>query len=137
MPRIDSEARRQPLNIRTTVPIRQKLEALARANGQTLTQEIESLIEKAAEQNEVFGGPELRRVAYAMATAFALSGQRSAGPDVPPREWLHSPTAGITAMAAVVDTLTVLLGLDEQAIRQAINVIAGRLETRIATEIKR
>ena len=42
-----SEVKRHPLNVRTTKKTREWLEAMAKASGRSLTQELEFLIERA------------------------------------------------------------------------------------------
>jgi hypothetical protein len=108
-----------------------RLKKEAGENGHSLAQECETRLERSLDADDTFGGPELRRIAYAMATAFAIAGQYSAGRDVPVREWLHT-VAGITAMVAVVDTLAQILDLDEHGSELAAGQIRGQLITRLA-----
>jgi hypothetical protein len=69
----------------------------------------------------------------AMASAFTLSGQYSAGPAVPPKEWLRDPAACIDAMAGVVGTLIVLLRLNDEEAVCAIDGVKGQIVTRTVT----
>jgi hypothetical protein len=123
--------RRYPLNMRTTKQVRAQLEAAARASGRSLVQEVEHRITRSMAEDQAFGGPELRQVAYLMATSFAISGQYSAGADVPPKEWLRSP-ARLTAIASVVDSLVGALGLSDDEADLLLGAIRGRIATRIA-----
>ena len=54
--------------------------------------EIIHRLETSFNEEAGFGGPELRRVAYMMANAFAHNAQLSAG-DKPPSEWLRDASA--------------------------------------------
>jgi hypothetical protein len=99
------EARRYPLNMRIASSLRTQLKRAADANGRSLTQQIEHLIERDADQSELLGGPEGRRAVYAMGTAFLTAGQFSAGQGVPVREWLENPTACVTGIVGAVTAL--------------------------------
>jgi hypothetical protein len=123
--------KRYPMNLRTTYEVRQKLETAARMSGRSLMAEAEHRVQQSIDQDDVFGGPELRRIAYAMATGFALTGQFSAGPDVPAKEWLRGPAA-ITATAAAVDAVIHALPFDDDALRLLGEVLVGRIASRRA-----
>jgi hypothetical protein len=132
----NSEAgRRYPLNMRTTAALRAKIDAAANASGRSRLQEIEARVERSFEQDELFGGPEGRRVVHEMGLAFLLAGQFSAGPDVPPKEWLRDTTTCTAAIASVLDTLVrTLPGFDDaDALRRLGDTIAGRLAGRWAS----
>jgi hypothetical protein len=126
------EVRRTPLNMRTTQATRARLEATARANGRSLTEQVEHLIERSTEQEDLFGGPEGRRVVYEMGTAFLLGGQFSAGPDVPVKEWLRDTGACSSALASAVDALARTLPAfnNDDALRLLLQAIISRIESR-------
>jgi hypothetical protein len=126
------DLRNEPLNLRTTTALRTKIDNAVAASGRSRLQEIEQRLEDTFRQDELFGGPELRRVAYAMATAFALAGKYSAGPDVPAKDWLRDPTTCTTAVAGVVDVLIRTLPFDADALRLLNEAITGRLGSRWA-----
>jgi hypothetical protein len=130
-----AEKRRYALNTHTKPQLRRQLEEVARTNGRSLTSEVEHRLEQSVTHDDAFGGPELRRVAYAMAAAFSLAGLHSAGPDVPPKDWLRDPSACIAAISAVVDTLVVLTGLNDEHAKLATEAIKGRVLSRIASRI--
>jgi hypothetical protein len=117
--------------MRTTFEVRSKLETAAHASGRSLVQEVEHRVTRSLLEDDAFGGAELRPIAYLMASSFTLSGQWSAGPDVPPKEWLRSP-ARLTAITSVVDALIEALGVSDDEARLIIESIRGRVATRIA-----
>ena len=61
-------------------------------------------IERALSEEDAFGGPELRRIAILMATAFAMGGRASA-PGEEPEQWLKNPAAYANAMGGVLQAL--------------------------------
>lgn len=133
MPR-EALARRRQLNMRVTELTRTKLEVIAGGNGRSITQEVEHLIDQAADQHEQLGGPAGRRVVYAMGSSLLIAGQFSAGEGVPVERWLQDRAVVITAIASAVDALTRTLPClgDDDALRQLTAAIHGRLATRAA-----
>jgi hypothetical protein len=129
---ISEAGRRYPLNMRTTAALRAKLDAAKAASGRSLLQEVERRVERSFEQDELFGGPEGRRVVYEMGTAFLLAGQFSAGSDVPVREWLRDSAVCATALASAVDALARTLPAfdNDDALKLLVNAIIGRLAGR-------
>jgi hypothetical protein len=122
--------KRYPMNLRTTFDVRQKLEAACQLSGRSLSAEVEHRVEQSIRQDDVFGGPELRRVAYTMATAFAVAGQHSAGRDVPFKDW--GPASCMTAITSVVVALAKLTHLSDVELGDLVRRIADALATAIA-----
>jgi hypothetical protein len=121
--------RRYPLNMRTTKALRDKLDQAKSASGRSLLQEVEHRVENSFRMDELFGGAEMRRVVFLMAAA-VQAGQHSAGPDVPPKEWLQQPAATITAIANVVHVLaSTLTPFRDHA---ALNLLDQAIQSRIA-----
>jgi hypothetical protein len=125
-------AKRYQMNMRVTRALQDKLKATADVSGRSVAGEAEYRLEQSLDRDDVFGGPGLRRVAYAMATAFALGGQYSAGRDVPPEEWLRNPTTCTTAICNVVDALIRALPFDDDALHHLDRALASRIATRRA-----
>jgi hypothetical protein len=125
------QGKRCALSMRMTEGVRDGLERAADIAGRSLSAEVELRLEQSIRLDDIFGGPELRRIAYTMATAFALSGQYSAGPDVPPKEWLRG-AAAITATRAVVDALMRALPFDDEALDRLGQNLVGAVASRRA-----
>ena len=123
---------RHPLNLRTTAAVHAELTAAALANGRSLTKEAQERVEQSLTLDRRLGGPELRKIAYVMASAFGVAGQLSAGSGVPSQEWLGNPAAVGTAIASVVDALVEHLELGDHELDQVREAIASRLLTRRA-----
>jgi hypothetical protein len=119
--------KRYPMNLRTTFDVRQKLETAAKFSGRSLSAEVEHRVEESIRQDDVFGGPGLRRVAYTRATAFAGAGQHSAGRGVPFKDW--SSANCITAVASVVVALAKLTHLSDADLENLGLQINGQLAT--------
>jgi hypothetical protein len=113
------------MNLRTTFELRQKLETAAMVSGRSLSAETEHRVEQSIAQDDLLGGPELRRIAYAMISAFAIAGQHSAGRDVAFKDW--SPADCTTAIASVVVTLAKLTHLDDADLGRLVEHIKGQL----------
>jgi hypothetical protein len=122
-------AKRYPLGLRTTLEMRQGLEAAARESGRSLSAEVENRLEKSLNYDEVFGGRELRRAAFAMATSFAIGGQYSAGEGVPFEKWDEGTR--ISAIANVVISLIKFCTLSDQAAKLLIAHLRGQIESLI------
>lgn len=126
------DGKRYPLNMRTTKETRERLEAAALANGRSMAQEVEVRLERSFAEEQGFGGPEMRRLAYLMATAFATAGQlRAAGK----AQWIDDPSCYRAGLSGVVDAL--LIGLPNATAEDMALVIEdlkGRLLSRIARE---
>ena len=126
------DGKRYPLNMRTTKETRERLEAAALANGRSMAQEVEVRLERSFSEERGFGGPEMRRLAYLMATAFATAGQlRAAGKT----QWIADQSCFRAGLTGVVDAL--LIGLPDATAEDMALVIEdlkGRLLSRIARE---
>jgi Arc-like DNA binding domain len=124
--------KRHPLNMRTTKEIRDRLEAAAVANGRSLAQEVEARLERSFAEESGFGGPEMRRVAYLMAAAFATAGTLSASGKP---GWVRDRDAYRAGLIGVLDAL--LIGLPDATPHDAaliIEALNGRLLSRLANE---
>ena len=113
------------INLRATELVRQKLDAARQAQRPLALGRSHHRVEQSIDQDDVLGGPELRRIAYAMATTFALAGQYSAGPGVPFKDW--SPASRITAITSVVETLAQASHLSDPDLRLLHSHIGGQL----------
>lgn len=124
--------KRYPLNMRTTKETRERLEAAASANGRSLAQEVEVRLERSFAEEHGFGGPDMRRLAYLMATAFATAGQLRAGskPD-----WISDRDCYRAGLFGAVDALLIgLPGATAEEVAREIEGLKGRLLSRIARE---
>lgn len=125
--------KRHPLNMRTTKETREKLESAAAANGRSLAQEVEVRLERSFAEDEGFGGPEMRQLAYLMTASFAVAGQRGAA-DKP--DWITDPYNYSAGVAGVLDAL--LIGFPKgEGKALAIEHVVGRLLTRLKQEKER
>jgi hypothetical protein len=123
----EREGKRRALSMRMTEAAYHRLERAADINGRSLSAEVELRLEQSIEQDNAFGGPALRRIAYQMATSFAVAGQYSAGPNVPFEEW--PMTSYITAITSVVVTLAKLRHLDDADLDGLFQSFVGQLST--------
>ena len=124
--------KRVSLGLKVTAETKQRLDEEARRHGRTQSQQAELMIERSFVEEAAFGGPEMRRVALLMATAFATAGQHSAGgaPD-----WANDRDAYRAGLIGVVDAL--LIGLPDATAEDAARIIEslkGRLLTRLVRE---
>lgn len=126
------DAKRHPLNMRTTKAVRDKLEAAAGANGRSLAQEVEARLERSFQEEAGFGGPEMRRLVFLMAAAFATAARaRSGGKDT----WLDDPICYRAGMFGVFDALLVgLPGATVEDMTLEIEGLKSKLLTRLAQE---
>jgi hypothetical protein len=114
---------RVSLGLKVTPEIKQRLDQEARKNGRTQSQQAEVMIERAFTEQAALGGPEMQRMAYLMASAFAVSGRHSAAgkPD-----WIDDTGHYGAASAGVIDAL--LIGRTDEAL--LIEALLSRLLTR-------
>jgi TraY domain len=117
MPRTTKGAdggKRYPLNMRTTRETRERLEAAAIASGRSLVQEVEFRLERSFVQENALGGPEMMRLAFQMAAAFAVETQGE--------DWAADLAAYARGTTAVIRALIrgVPAGSDQRLARQAI-----------------
>ena len=115
---------RVSLGLKVTPRIKTKLDAAARSSGRTQSQEAERLLEQSFSEEDAFGGPEIRQIAYLMASAFAINGNASAC-GKPPKEWLQDPGHYGTAVIAVVDAL--MIGRPEEFKKRLISMLGSKL----------
>jgi hypothetical protein len=124
--------KRHPLNMRTTKETRERLEAAASTNGRSLAQEVEVRLERSFTEEGALGGPDMRRLAYLMISAFATAGRLSAAGK---EHWIDDPMCYRAGLVGVVDAL--LIGLPDATLEDVailIESLKGRLLTRIARE---
>lgn len=78
----ETAGKRYPLNMRTTLETRQRLERAARASGRSLVQEVEYRLDKSFSdedwQKRIFGGLKARPATERMVAAFLSEGQMAA-----------------------------------------------------------
>src|SRR5687768_5851911 len=96
---------RVSLGLRVTAKMKTRLDAAAAKNGRSQSQEAEFMLEQAFAQEDAFGGPDLKRYALLMATAFSMGGNRQAGPRIEIADWQHDQQAYAAAAAAVMFSL--------------------------------
>lgn len=128
------------LKVRMKEPLRRQIEHAAKDRGISMNAEAVSRLERSFDAanlvreavDHALGGPDLRGMALSMITAFASAGQRSAGADVPPRQWMQQPDAYRAAVVGVLDALLKEMpeASDEQTALM-IESLKGRLLTRI------
>jgi hypothetical protein len=132
MPRTTrADGKRHPLNMRTTLETRQRLETAAAANGRSLAQEVEARLERSFLEEAALGGPEMVRLAYLMTTAFATAANRVANgsPD-----WANDPAAYRAGLTAVVDAL--LIGMPD-ATAEDMGLLIEALKSRLLSRVAR
>jgi hypothetical protein len=99
---------RYPLNLRMNAALHDQLEAATKTSGRSLTQEATGRLARSFEQDAVFGDPEVRRSAIAMAVAFELAGRWHS--DGKPG-WTRNRDAYRAAMFGAIDAL--LIGMPD------------------------
>jgi hypothetical protein len=117
--------KRHPLNMRTTKETRDRLEAVAIANGRSMAQEVEARLERSFQQEAVLGGPEMARVTFLMAANFAVAAGDSG--------WTGDPIKYGNGVAAVLDALLREFPNGPEK-RLAVEAIASRVLSRLAQE---
>jgi hypothetical protein len=86
------------------------------------------MIERAFAQEAAFGGAEMTRLVYLMASSFAVAGERDA---VGKPDWLTDPITYSNGVSAVLDAL--LIGLPNGPGKAlALEAIVSRLLSRLA-----
>lgn len=129
-PKAPTPGKRVALGLKVTSEIKQRLDEEARKSGRTQSQQAELMIERSFAEERGFGSPEMRRLAYLMATAFAAAGQRDAAGK---SDWIADPYTYSAGVAGVLDAL--LIGFpngEDKAL--ALEALVGRLLSRIACE---
>jgi hypothetical protein len=110
--------------------LKSKVEQSAAAQQRSISEEIEARLERSFTTEAGFGGPEMTRLAYLMASSFAVAGQRDAAGK---SDWIADPRTYGNGVAAVLDAL--LIGFpngEEKAL--ALKALIGRLLSRIERE---
>jgi TraY domain len=132
MPRTTrGDGKRHPLNMRTTLETRQRLEAAAAANGRSLAQEVEARLERSFVEEAALGGPEMVRLAYLMTTAFATAASRAASGNP---DWASDPDAYRAGLTGVVDAL--LIGMPDATVEN-IGLLIEDLKSRLLSRVAR
>jgi Arc-like DNA binding domain len=104
-PRVPDKARkRNNVTIRMRDELKSKIEQNATAHQRSISEEIETRLERSFVEETAFGGPEMRRMAYLMGSAFAVAGQHSAAGEP---DWLDEPAHYAAAGAGVIDALLI------------------------------
>jgi hypothetical protein len=122
--------KRVALGLKVTSEIKQRLDEEARKSGRTQSQQAELMIERSFAEEGAFGGPEMRQMAYLMAAAFAIAGQRDAAGKA---AWIADPYAYGAGVAGVLDALLIGFPNGEDKARQ-LEALVGRLLSRLARE---
>ena len=94
--------KRVALGLKVTSEIKQRLDEEARKSGRTQSQQAELMLERSFTQEDAFGGAATRQIAYLMAAAFAIAGQRAADGKA---DWTADLPAFVAGAAGVLDTL--------------------------------
>ena len=110
MPRtISGDAKRHPLNMRTTAEMREKLEAAAVASGRSLAQEVEYRLNASFADEGAFPHQDLKFWAYYMTNIFHQRGSFEASmrghPDMTISEWMADPLIYQSAMFEVIRSM--------------------------------
>jgi len=127
-PKAATPGKRVSLGLKVTPEIKQRLDEEARKHGRTQSQQAELMIERAFAQEAAFGGAEMTRLVYLMASSFAVAGQRDA---VGKPDWLTDPITYSNGVSAVLDAL--LIGLPNGPGKAlALDAIVSRLLSRLA-----
>jgi predicted transcriptional regulator len=131
-PKPPTPGTRVALGLKVTPEIKRRLDQAARKSGRTQSQQAELMIERSFAEEDGFGGPEMRRLAYLMTAAFATAGRLRAGGKP---NWIEDSGCYRAGMFGVIDAL--LIGLPDataEEIAAEIEGLKGRLLTRIARE---
>jgi hypothetical protein len=101
--------KRYAVGIRTTKEIKELLQHAADSAGRSLAAEIEARLTRLAVEEEVLGGPEMRKMMIQMISAFHHAGQAGAArlghPEWEPPEWIKDPEIFLAAMRGVALSL--------------------------------
>jgi hypothetical protein len=118
------------VKLRLATSLVAKLEASAKRSGVSFNHEAVQRIAKSYAEENAFGGEEGRRVIYAIATAFIMTGTRAAG-GRKPSAWLADAKVCDRALLAVVDALLTLHpGISSETL-----LIAESIKSRIASRL--
>lgn len=110
-----------------------RLHKAAKRNECSVSEEIERRLQQSFDQDDAFGGPELRSFVYIMAAAFERGGSWEA-PDVPPSKWLRDPVQYGRAMISVVEQLAGWFPGDADTLALMMDSAKGRALTRIVNK---
>jgi hypothetical protein len=134
-PKTLGEAKRAQFNTRLRPSLKAALDAAARANGRSVSEEVEARLEQSLTLETFLGG----RDALIMAATFALAGQRAAEHEGHPEwglaQWRQDPVCYETAILAVAKSLW-LQHPDQDGIkwswREWVSRLSGQLAGRYA-----
>jgi hypothetical protein len=119
------------MKIRLREPLRARLEGEAKRKRISLNKELVARVEQSFTKDdaitEAFGGPDLRKVAMLMASAFAINGGRTAEEKSLDR-WTNDPDCYLAGMLGVVGALMM------HAPRPLSSLDVAALESRIRTQ---
>jgi hypothetical protein len=101
---------RVSLGLRVTADIKRKLDRAAEKSARSQSQEAELRLEQSFRTDDLFGTPDVWRVALLMANSFYHTGNEASG-GKPPREWLRDPAIYDQCRRAVNHALGVV-GID-------------------------
>lgn len=117
------------IKIRLTEELRTKIERAAQANEVSMNYEMVDRLKQSFDQDESFGGNEMRRIAILMAAAFNHGGFQSSG-GKKASEWIKDQSAYGSAVANVLTALIV----DSEARDEVMKRVLGRVATKVLNE---
>jgi hypothetical protein len=93
------------LKVRLREPLRAKVERAAKKHRVSMNAEIVTRLENSFIEVDRFGGPDLMRVTFLMAEAFAHAGELCSEPNTPPAEWVRDHKIYMQAAFSVLQAL--------------------------------
>jgi hypothetical protein len=96
------------IKIRMHEPLRAEIERAATRSGRSMNTEMVTRLSRSFIEEDAVGGPELRRIAYAMAAAFGSRGctyAAAGGRSAEPSHWMDDAASYSEAMIAVIEAL--------------------------------
>ena len=97
------------LGLRVTMSMKHALDAAAKNNGRSQSQEAEFRLERSFSEEAAYGGAEMRSMAAKFASAFHTAGRAAAAakgrPDWTASEWIGDPDCYRVAAFAVITAL--------------------------------
>jgi Arc-like DNA binding domain len=114
--------------LRMKEQLRARLEEAAREHGVSLNAEVVTRLERSFAQEEAFGSPAAKQVAYLTAVAFNMAGRmRGSGRS----DWVDDPGCYRAGVFAAIDALlSVLPKSTPEEIKLEIEVLKGKAMTR-------
>jgi hypothetical protein len=95
-----AKGKRYPLNMRTTLELRQKIEDAAKLSGRSLVQEVESRLEHSFRTEALYGGPQISALFRVLASHIAF-----AKANVDARDWAKNDRVRDEIAQVVADLL--------------------------------